>query len=180
MLRAVAPGRIRQTGPRRRQPEHAVDFRTGFAACPGRVLVALPAQMTLRASALAALAAAVAFCAPSALAQKVERCESPEGKVTYSNTTCPAGTQAIRNIEPDPGPTAADQKAARERAQQHSRELDKLERQRQKEEEKAARQRASADAKQAKRDAECSKLDARVNAARAEYETATLQQRQQA
>ena len=136
--------------------------------------------MTLRASALAALAAAVAFCAPSALAQKVERCESAEGKVTYSNTTCPAGTQAIRNIEPDPGPTAADQKAARERAQQHSRELDKLERQRQKEEEKAARQRASADAKQAKRDAECSKLDARVNAARAEYETATLQQRQQA
>ena len=37
--------------------------------------------MILRAGALAALAAAVFFCAPSALAQKVERCESPEGKV---------------------------------------------------------------------------------------------------
>jgi Domain of unknown function (DUF4124) len=136
--------------------------------------------MILRVGAMAALVAAASLCAPAAFAQKVERCESPEGKVTYSNSTCPAGTQPVRNIEPDPGPTAADQKAARERAQQHSRELDKLERQRQKEEEKAARDRAAAEAKQAKLDAECRKLDARVRAARADYETATLQDRQQA
>lgn len=136
--------------------------------------------MTLRSGAMAALVAAASLCAPAALAQKVERCEAPDGKVTYSNTDCPAGTQPVRKIEPDPGPTPADQKAARERAQQRSRELDKLERQRQKEEDKAARERAAAEAKQAKHDTECRKLEARVKTARAEFETATLQRRQQA
>jgi len=136
--------------------------------------------MTARAGALAALIAAASLCAPAATAQSVERCESAEGKVTYSNSTCPAGTQPVRKIEPEPSPTATDQKAARDRAQQHSRELDKLERQRQKEEEKVARERAAAEAKQSKRDAECRKLDARVRVAREEFETATLQRRQQA
>jgi predicted S18 family serine protease len=136
--------------------------------------------MIARTGATAAFVAATVLCAPIALGQQVQRCESPEGKVTYSNTPCPEGTQAVRKIESEPGPTAAEQKAARERAQQHSRELDKLERQRQKEEEKAARERASADSKQAKRDAECRKIDARVQAARTEYEAATLAQRQQA
>lgn len=136
--------------------------------------------MILRAGATAAVVAAGLAWVPAALAQEVQRCESPEGKVTYSNSPCPAGTQAVRKIEPDPGPSTADQKAARDRAQQHSRELDKLERQRQKEEEKAARERAAVDAKQAKRDAECRKLDARVRAAREEFESATLQRRQEA
>jgi hypothetical protein len=136
--------------------------------------------MSARGGALAALVAAGCFCAVPALAQTVQRCESPDGKVTYSNTDCPSGTQPVRKVEPDPGPTPADQKAARERAQQHSRELDKLERQRQKEEEKAARARAAADAKQAKHDVECRKLEARVRVAREEFESATLQRRQQA
>ena len=131
-------------------------------------------------TASAVLLAAGALSTGAATAQQVQRCESPEGKVTYSNSTCPDGTQTVRKIEQDSGPSAADQKAARERAQQHSRELDKLERQRQKEEEKAARERASAEAKQAKHDADCRKLDARVRAAREEFENATLQQRQQA
>ena len=136
--------------------------------------------MMLRAGATAAIAAAVLFRVPLALAQEVQRCESPEGKVTYSNSSCPPGTQSVRKIEPDAGPSAADQKAARDRAQQHSRELDKLDKQRQKEEEKAARDRAAAESKQAKRDAECRKLDARVQTAREEFETATLQRRQEA
>jgi hypothetical protein len=135
----------------------------------------------MRARALAAAVLSGAFCAlcaGAASAQTVQRCESPEGKVTYSNTTCPPGTEAVRTIERDPGPTPAEQKAARERAQQHSRELDKLERQRQKEEEKAARDRAAAETRQAKREAECRKLDARVRAARQELEAATLARRQ--
>ena len=136
--------------------------------------------MIPRAGAMASLAAACSFCASAVIAQPVQRCESPEGKVTYSNSTCPDGTQAVRKIEPDPSPTAADQKAALERAQQHSRELDKLERQRQKAEDKAARERAAAEAKQSKKDADCRKLEARVRAAREEFESATLQRRQQA
>jgi len=136
--------------------------------------------MTARSGAIAAVIATSMLCAFQARAQSVQRCESPEGKVTYSNTSCPTGSAPVRNIEPDPGPTPADQKAARERAQQHSRELDKLERQRQKEEDKATRDRTAAEAKQAKRETECRKLDARVRAAREEFESATLQRRQQA
>ena len=138
--------------------------------------------MSARARATAAVVAAVLLCAAPATApaQQVQRCESPEGKVTYSNTQCPDGTQAVRKIEPDPAPSAADQKAARERAQQHSRELDKLERQRQKDEEKAARDRATAESKQAKRDAECRQLETKVRLAREEFDNATLEQRQRA
>jgi hypothetical protein len=136
--------------------------------------------MTRRRGACAALAAAGWVFAAAATAQPVQRCESPDGKVTYSNSTCPAGTEPVRKVESDPGPSAADQKAARERAQQRSRELDKLERQRQNEETKAARARAAAEAKEARHEAECRKLDARVRAARSEYESATLQRRQQA
>lgn len=132
----------------------------------------------MRLRALAAVLAGGAFCAYAAFAQTVQRCETPEGKVTYSNTNCPAGTEAVRNIERDPEPTAAEQKAARDRAQQRSRELDKLEHQRQKDEDKAARVRAAAEAKQAKREAECRKLDARVRAAREELDSATLARRQ--
>lgn len=128
----------------------------------------------------AAFFAAASLHFAAASAQTVQRCESPEGKVTYSNTTCPTGTSSVKKIEPDPGPTEADQKAARDRAQQHSRELDKLERQRQKDDEKAARARAAAEARQTKKEAECRKLDARVRAARAEFEDATLARRQQA
>ena len=131
-------------------------------------------------AAAAVVVAAGLVCPPFAFSQQVQRCESPEGKVTYSNVPCPDGTQAVRKIESDPAPNAADQKAARERAQQHSRELDKLERQRQKEEEKAARERASAESKQAKHDAECRKLDAKVKVARDEFDNASLDQRQRA
>src|SRR5437016_4761346 len=106
--------------------------------------------MIARRRALAVLVGAGLLCASTANAQSVQRCESAEGKVTYSNTSCPAGTEPVRKLEPDEGPSAADQKAARERAQQHSRELDKLERQRQKEEDNAARDRATAEVKQAK------------------------------
>lgn len=131
-----------------------------------------------------ALAAALGLLASlgyagAACAQSVQRCETPEGKVTYSNAAdCPPGTTAVKKIERDTAPTADDQKAAKLRAQQNSRELDKLERQRQREEDKAARDRAATEARLAKRDAECRKLDARVRAARADLEAATLAQRQ--
>jgi hypothetical protein len=136
--------------------------------------------MILRGGSIAALGVAVWFSAPATFAQTVQRCEAPDGKVTYSNTNCPAGTEPVRKVEADPGPTPAEQKAARERAQQRSRELDKLEKQRQNEEAKAARAQAAADARQAKVDSECRRQEARVRAARQELDSATLQRRQQA
>jgi hypothetical protein len=136
--------------------------------------------MMRRTSTIAVQVAAGWLCAGIVAAQSVQRCESPDGKVTYSNTTCPAGTQPVRKIEEEPAPSTADRKAARERAQQNSRELEKLERERQREEERAARTRANAEARQRRQDAECRKAEARVRAARAEFEGATLQRRQQA
>jgi Domain of unknown function (DUF4124) len=134
--------------------------------------------MTARCGGSAVFVAAGLLCAGAAGGQEVQRCESPTGKVTYSNTTCPTGTEAVRTVETEPPPSEADRKAAIERARQRSRELDRLEHQRQKEEEKAARDRAAADAKHSRRDAECRRLEARVREARLEFENATLQRRQ--
>lgn len=126
-----------------------------------------------------ALLSAVCLTA-AASAQTVQRCESPDGKVTYSNTACPPGTQAVRTIEREPQPPAVDQKAARERTQRYTRQVERLERERKIEEEKAARQRAAAEAKAQKLAAECRKLQSRVDAAKDAFERATLARRQEA
>lgn len=121
-----------------------------------------------------------ACLAGAAGAQTVHRCEGADGKVTYSNTACPPGTQAVRNIEPAPPPPAIDQKAARERTQRYAREVERLESERRKQEEQAQRQRAAAQEKARRKQAECRRLQARVEDARAAFEKATLAKRQEA
>jgi hypothetical protein len=128
----------------------------------------------------AALACAALLWPAVAAAQPVQRCESPDGKVTYSNTACPPGSQAVRNIQAEPEPSPVDQKAARERTQRHLRAVEQLERTRRKEEEKAERQRAAAQARNEKLAAECRRLEARVQAARSAFEATTLARRQEA
>ncbi|HXF45151.1 MAG TPA: DUF4124 domain-containing protein [Burkholderiaceae bacterium] len=128
-----------------------------------------------------ALVVAAALLAGAAGAQQtVQRCESPDGKVTYSNTACPPGTHPVRTIEPEPSPPAVDQKAARERTQRYAREVERLESERKKQEEKAQRERAAAQAKAHKKQVECRKLEARVEDARTAFESATLAKRQDA
>jgi hypothetical protein len=126
------------------------------------------------------LVVAAACLAGAAAAQTVQRCESADGKVTYSNTACPPGTQAVRKIEPEPPPPAVDQKAARERTQRYAREVERLESERKKEEQNAQRQRAAAEERARKKQAECRKLEARVEDAREAFEQATLAKRQEA
>jgi hypothetical protein len=49
----------------------------------------------------AAIAAAV-WLPLAASAQKVERCEGPKGRITYSNEGCPPGTRVARGLDGSP------------------------------------------------------------------------------
>ena len=66
-----------------------------------------------------ALLAASGTCA----AQQVQRCESPDGKVTYSNTKCPDGTTPVRSVNTSPPVAVDEQKAAKERARRDAAEV---------------------------------------------------------
>lgn len=94
--------------------------------------------------------AVAAALAPDASAQGVQRCEAADGKVTYSNTRCPEGTSAVRQVNTTP-PVAVDEaKAARERARDDAarvRELDKAKQDEVAQERKAAEQKQAAEAK---------------------------------
>jgi len=73
----------------------------------------------------------------AALAQGVQRCESPDGKVTYSNTKCPEGTSAVRTVNISPPVAVDEQKSARERAKRDAAEAKTIEQTQKKEEAKA-------------------------------------------
>jgi hypothetical protein len=87
----------------------------------------------------------------SAAAETVHRCEGPDGKVTYSNTQCPAGTSPTRKVDTAPPVSVDDQKAAKERAQkdaQAAKQVDKKE-EKQRLDDKAKADKDAADRKKA-------------------------------
>ena len=59
------------------------------------------------------LASATGVFAQSA----ITRCESADGRISYSDAQCPPGTRTMRPIAPAPQPDPQTQKEARERAQ---------------------------------------------------------------
>jgi len=101
---------------------------------------------------------------PAALAaQSIQRCESKDGRVTYSNTTCPDGTVPVRKVNTAPPVSVEERKAAQDRARKDSAaatQLDKERAQQEARERKLAEERARAEAKarerceQARRDLE--------------------------
>jgi hypothetical protein len=95
----------------------------------------------------AALALLLATIDTSALAQGVQRCESRDGKVTYSNTKCPDGTSAARSVNTTPPVAVDEQKAAAERAKRDAAEAKAIDQTRKKEEAKV--ERAAVDQKKA-------------------------------
>jgi hypothetical protein len=66
----------------------------------------------------------------AASAQQVQRCESKDGKVTYSNTQCPQGTTPVRKVNTDPPVKVDDQKAAKDRAKKDAAEVKQIEKER--------------------------------------------------
>ncbi|HQR19622.1 MAG TPA: hypothetical protein PLE54_14160 [Burkholderiaceae bacterium] len=82
-----------------------------------------------------------------ASAQSVQRCESRDGKVTYSNTACPEGTSSVRAVNTSPPVASDEQKSAKERARKEAAAAKNAEQARAKDEAKA--ERAAADEKKA-------------------------------
>ena len=81
---------------------------------------------------------------------QVQRCEGKDGKVTYSNRECPAGTSPVRKVDTAPPISVPDDKAAKDRAKKdiaEAKQLDKERKQQEAEEKKAADKRARAEQK---------------------------------
>lgn len=73
-----------------------------------------------------ATALACTLVAGATAAQTVQRCEAADGRVTYSNTECPAGTQPVRKVNTDPPVRVDEQAAARARAKKDAAEAAKI------------------------------------------------------
>jgi hypothetical protein len=115
-------------------------------------------------SALLRCLACLAFgclMAAAASAQPIQRCEGPDGRVTYSNTNCPGGTRAVREVDTSPAVTGSEQKAARDRAQRDAKALGEIERSRTAEEKAQQRLLDKAHA----RNQQCDKLRLRAELA---------------
>lgn len=99
----------------------------------------------------AVLALALAFAAAAAAQSGVvQRCESKDGRVTYSNTACPAGTVPVRKVNTEPPISVEDSRAAQERARKESaavKQIDKEQVQQETRERKQADENARADRK---------------------------------
>lgn len=122
--------------------------------CPRRLLRLVPA------------AAVALVTAAAAQTGTVQRCESKDGRVTYSNTACPEGTSPVRKVNTDPPVSVDAKKAAEQRANKDGAALKQIDRERAQQEardRKQADERAKADAKakerceRAKRDLERAK-----------------------
>jgi len=116
----------------------------------------------------------------AAVAQEVQRCEDPAGKVSYANGPCPPGTAAVRPLPPAGGPSAADQKAAQQRAKQDVRDAAAVDRARKAEEERLAREQEQAQAKAKKQEAQCKRLEARLRHAQQDLAGAAPNRRSEA
>ena len=120
------------------------------------------------------LFAGLALIPAAAGAQAIQRCESKDGRVTYSNTTCPGGTVPVRKVNTEPPISVDDRKAAQERARTDGAAAKKAEKERAEQEardRKQADERAKADAKGRERCETARRNLERAAAARAELNT---------
>lgn len=95
---------------------------------------------------------AAALAATALQAQEVQRCEAADGRVTYSNAACPAGSRPVRSVNTSPPVQLDEQRAAQARAKKEIATADKLERERaaaQAQQERLAAQRKKETAKTA-------------------------------
>ena len=119
------------------------------------------------------LASGLAGICGASQAQTIQRCEGPDGRVTYSNGACPSGTRAVREVDTSPAVSPADQKAARDRAQRDAKSMNDIERARTAEEKAQQRLLDKARAK----DEQCNKLRLRAELARDELDAEKLSDR---
>lgn len=116
----------------------------------------------------------------SAQAAQMQRCESPDGKVTYANVACPEGTKPVRAVAPAAGPSADDARAARERLKADQQQVQKIDKARAAEEAQQQRERAAQARQAADRERACRKLAARVAQAEEALSRASMAKREAA
>ncbi len=104
----------------------------------------------------------ISLAAVPASAQDVQRCEDANGRVSYASGPCPQGTTAVRTLAPAATPSAADRKAAQQRAQQDTRDAAAIDRARKAEEQRIAREQEQAQARAKKQEAQCRRLETRL------------------
>jgi hypothetical protein len=110
---------------------------------------------------IAQWAGAVAFIVPAAVAtQPIQRCEGAGGRVTYSNSECPEGTQPVKSVQSAPTPTPEVQRAARDQAARDAQGAQQLAEQRKAQQATAARQ------QQDQRVADCAYLRGEIDSIR--------------
>ena len=100
------------------------------------------------------LATSVFASSASAQQTQVQRCEGKDGKVTYSNRECPAGTSPVRKVNTAPPVSVPEEKAAKDRAKKDAAEVKQLEKDHKKqaeEDKRAAEKRNKAEEKIADR-----------------------------
>jgi hypothetical protein len=131
----------------------------------------------------AAAAVLVSLASAPALAQSaatLQRCESPDGKVTYANIACPDGTRAVRAVPPASAPSAEDARAARERLKADQQQVQKIDKARAAGDAQLQRERAAQARQAADRERACRKLAARVRQAEETLSRAALAKRETA
>lgn len=128
---------------------------------------------------------AVVLGVSAASAQGVQRCESADGKVTYSNTQCPEGTSAVRKVNTSPPVAVDEQKAAKERAKRDAAEAKSIDKAKAQDEARAEREAAERKKVEAKQNERCERAQkdlerARSTRASLDQRAATIEQMQKA
>lgn len=121
------------------------------------------------------LAALVLLPAPAAA--QVQRCEGADGKPVYVSGPCPQGTRPIRSLPPTEAPSAAERKAAQQRAHKDAGKAAALERERKAEDLRIAREQQRSAAQAKKDDAHCRRLQTKLRHAQEDLAAAPLAKR---
>ena len=110
------------------------------------------------------LAVGLTLLPASAVAQTIQRCEGANGRVSYSNEECPAGTRPVRAVAPAAQPSPEARQEARDRAQREREVAQRLAAQRQPAPPPAGQPYVTAD--EARRAADCAYLRAELDSNR--------------
>jgi hypothetical protein len=104
--------------------------------------------------------------ASAVAAQPIQRCESPDGRVSYSNSECPAGTRNARALPQATQPSPEQQREARERLQRDQAAATALAARRQPVPATVARSQGYVPVDEARRAADCAYLRAELDSNR--------------
>lgn len=120
----------------------------------------------------AAFIAAIAACL-SMQSAAVTRCESADGKVSYVEGACPAGSKAIRDVSPAAKPATDDQIKATQKASQEYKDAERLRIAREKQERKQMTASTAADKRAKAAAKKCETLAVRLKRAKEDEKSVT-------